>query len=218
MKIEDNNKYNKEFAAKRAGESLVGTVLLIAIALFLGNLLLPINLTYYFWDYYWIVIVYLIISGIGTYRSFKRSLDVSGHIQNIREYYRFPVAGFKQSIARGESFKLLLDKRIDIMKFLSPIPILIYGIGVYVDDKSFLQKTTTFFSYTLNFKDALIYGGFGLFIIYIFGLIHLLKKHKRISLEVIRYQEELIFYEELLVSTEKSRRAEYRESINRLIN
>src|SRR5690606_36050816 len=131
-----------------------------------------------------------------TYKSYKRFLDVSGHIQNIREYYRFPIAGFKQSIARGESFKLLVDKKIDTLKFLSPIPILIYGIGIYVDDKSFLQKTTNIFSYTFNYKDALIYGGFGLFIIYIFWVVNLLKKHKRICLELLRYQEEVLFYEE----------------------
>jgi hypothetical protein len=218
MKIKDNNKYNKEFAFKRSLESMLGSIILIVILLYSGNLLLPINFTDYIWDYYWIILIFLIVSSMKTYVSYKRFLDVTGHIQNIKEYYRFPIAGFKQSIARGESFKLIIDKRIDIYKFLSPIPLLIYGIGIYVDDKLFLQKNTTMFSYTVNYKDGLIYGGFTLFILYVLWLVHLLSKHKRICLETTRYQEALIFYEELLNSTEKTRRLDYRETINSLTN
>jgi len=218
MKTEERKKYNKGYAIKSAIKSMLVLLALIIFLLYIGNSLLPTKVTDYFWRYSWIIFLYLIYSGYRNYQNLKEFLDDSLHIQLIKEKYRFPIAEFKEVVAITQVFLAVVEKKIDIAKFFTPIPFIVYGIGVYVDDKVFLQKTTDLFGNIIIYKDLMIYGGFICFGLYLLGLNRLLERHKQLSLRIVRFQSELFFYEELLLSEEKVRKKEYIDTIKSILD
>ncbi|MNF07553.1 hypothetical protein D3C80_2077540 [compost metagenome] len=61
----------------------------------------------------------------------------------IKKDFDFPVSEFKSMALTYKSNIEIQEKKLDILKIFSPVPVLIYGLGVYIEKKSRLHQLTS---------------------------------------------------------------------------
>lgn len=145
----------------------------------------------------WVLIFIVIIYSLLVYKDFKKEHDILIATDKIYQCYREKaIIEFKVLYSLFETKSKIAEKKLDILKFFSPFPLLIYFLGLYIDNKSVLFKTIDIATYTIGINYILMYLGFGLIVLYLYSLIKVYLLYKEKFEIMQKFHEEIIRCEE----------------------
>lgn len=201
LDFKEKNKMNFQVSARRAFFDSLGTALvmglIISIIIQLAKVFLPESFQSILSNkyIYFLLLAYIIYEGFKKYFRIKRYLDISDVISDIRRD-DYPTSSFKSYILSYENSRNIAEKKLDLLKLFTPIPILIYLFGIYVDNKPILNRILEFGSYNISLNEALMYIGVGAIFTYIYFLKTIFTEYKSSSNNFVRFQSGLLEHEE----------------------
>ncbi|WP_141499706.1 hypothetical protein [Paenibacillus luteus] len=210
---------NRKYAFFSTLKSTSVTVILLIIIYYIGNHYLPVVLFEYSKHLKWLLVLYLAYSFYIDYSRLLDYLNQGDHIQIIKERSKYPIAKFKNAIGMNEVFLELCDKKIEFVKYTSPVPFIIFFWGLVIsnNDLKMLTEKLPYIGLNINYKDGLVYLGYALFGIYLLLIRHYLYAYKIQYLKLQEYKNELQTYEEILLSIKETRRVDYEETIELIL-
>ncbi|MNK75983.1 hypothetical protein D3C87_955380 [compost metagenome] len=137
--------YQTKLSINKAVISTVTSLIFYGLILYLGQYVLPSQYSELIYNQYVIIGVILVCFLIG-FNRYKELKDLFSHvnaISMIKKDFDFPVSEFKSMALTYKSNIEIQEKKLDILKIFSPVPVLIYGLGVYIEKKSRLHQLTS---------------------------------------------------------------------------
>ncbi|MDR3601429.1 MAG: hypothetical protein P4L49_13275 [Desulfosporosinus sp.] len=190
-------KANIRNAARRGIIRVILLLIFFFLIFQLGTLFLPGDFESWIRRPYMLVFVFGAILYLG-YKEYKffRSDDFAAIYEATRGVDRETALASLKSLALfKETHRNIAEKKLELMKFYSPIPILIYALGVYLDKKPILSETINFIIVKTQVSEALKYLGFGLFFVYIFLIVDFFNSYKNLSFDYCFFQSRVFEYE-----------------------
>ncbi len=151
------------------------------------------------------IVLFSIFYGIKQLRTFTSNRKKIEAIESAKSDSH-PLATLKQFVLYCEVQRDIRLKKLDILKSLSPIPVVIYGLGVYLESKKLIEEDISFAYFYISVKELALYFGLFALLIYVYHFVTAYNDYKQFCEDYIRYKVEEIHYEEILLSTEKIRR------------
>ncbi|HZG15710.1 MAG TPA: hypothetical protein VE710_11895 [Candidatus Bathyarchaeia archaeon] len=188
--------YQKYFA-KRAVIHTLTLIILSLIISQIGKTLYPDWYIILFTDYTW-WIIFIVASYLG-YKKYRDLCDLSNRwdfIYNLKQEEMSYAKLEKLAVSTGIR-REAIDKKIDILKSLSPIPLLLFIAGIYINNQNILSKEILIFSKKLLLGDILMYLGIGTPVVYLYFLFASYKAYENISYQLSEYKGESIVMKEI---------------------
>lgn len=201
MKEELKREYKqiKSFAFKRVLQQKFIEFSLILLVIIFSDKTFNIGILNFIWNHrsYWQWVILLIfISFIKDYNDKVKFLDRESNIRHIKVYHQNPKATFEVLLEGHQTRLDIIKNKTDILKTFSPIPIIIFVVGLFFQDK---------------LKDNL-YESIGLIIavcLYILKVYRLNKQFKECRLSIEKYKLAIHYIENPDCFDEKPRESIY---------
>lgn len=194
---------NARIALDMALESFVRSAFALFVATIICAVVLPADIRTVAFRLLWIVIIYSVFVSIKIYKRTKSSLTELAQIEELKLYDDYPLAALKSYSLNSDCWAKIYDKKLDRLKAFTPIPFIIFMLGMFSNNNVMLEKSIILFSIDIRTSEFLVLLAFGVTIIYIFVYNSLVNKYQQQILIYSRYQKEIFEYEERLQSLEK---------------
>lgn len=205
---EDEKRTNRITALKKAGINIIGGVCLVAILIIIFKNFFPDFLSLknkifqYFLSFLFVFIVY---KNFVYYKKIVKFLDDSSYLRkkkrecDSREYIKL----LNSAIMNCNHFKEVIKMKIDILKSLAPLPVLVFILGLIIEDKLFKILNLTF-SNSISLSNLTIEQITVMIVIaslfyYIYEFRTTFVRYKEIVADYYRYKERLEDYKSELV-------------------
>ncbi|PPA87910.1 hypothetical protein C4A76_10540 [Brevibacillus laterosporus] len=146
-----------------------------------------------------------LLRGIKRYRTIKIN-SRKAEVAESTHFDTYPLASIRALMLDYEVRRDLSLKKVDIWKSLSPLPVLVYGMGLYLESKKMIEYQISYMGFSIEVKEIALYCGILLLLYYCFLLWSAYKDYEQYSFDYIRFKKEEIRYEEALLSLEKTRK------------
>ncbi|NLW48940.1 MAG: hypothetical protein GXY86_16620 [Firmicutes bacterium] len=83
------------------------------------------------------------------------------------------------------------SKKIDILKYFSPFSFLPFFLGLFIDNKPFMNRVTPILDLKMSIHDLIIYVGFLIFFVYIISIYNTYFDYQQANMTIEAYQNEL---------------------------
>lgn len=149
---------------------------------YLGRLFFP-DIAKFFINYYFWVVYLLFVIGL-CYKDYKDIKDYSEHLDMIYQTKKEKMSHAKldKYSVWASVFAEIHKTKLDMLKTFSPIPIIIFILGIYVNNSTSISNQLSLFSIELKLGDLLMYSGIGIPVFYfyfIYSTFTTYKKHMR---------------------------------------
>jgi hypothetical protein len=152
---------------------------------FIGKEFFPklseIIFTSYCWTIYFLIVLYL------GYRRYRELKDFSNHFDFIYSEEQ-SYAKMEQLAIWAETLTEIQKTKLDLLKYFSPIPLLIFILGVYVNNNSSINNNINMFSIELQCGDVLMYLGIGVPIFYYSFLYSTFQSYRKSARKMMDYK------------------------------
>ncbi|WP_236642460.1 hypothetical protein, partial [Paenibacillus sp. MAEPY2] len=182
--------------------SFISKMILMIIVSYLGKTFFPDVSKFMFSIYFWLVYAILII-GI-CYKDYKELKDFSKHLDMIYETKKekLSYANLEKYAVWSGTFAEISKTKLDMLKTFSPIPIIIFILGVYTNNNSSINNKINIFSAELLLGDLLMYLGVGIPIFYFYFIYSSFSTYKKHMRRTMDYKAEaIVTKEEIKVSS-----------------
>lgn len=188
---------------KRAISSFISKMFLMIIVSYLGKTFFPDVSKLMFSIYFWLVYVILVI-GI-CYKDYKELKDFSKHLDMIYETKKekLSYAKLEKYAVWSGTFAEISKTKLDMLKTFSPIPIIIFILGVYTNNNSSINNKINIFSTELLLGDLLMYLGVGIPIFYFYFIYSSFSTYKKHMRRTMDYKAEAIVAKEEIKESSK---------------
>lgn len=182
---------NKFFLIK-AVYRVITMFILISIVFYIGRIFFPewneIIFTEYFWFIYSLIALYL---GYIRYRELK---DISEHLQFIFDNKKEELSStiMEQCVICSETYVEINKTKLDILKSLSPVPLVIFIFGIYMNDNSIINNEIHILSSKLFVGDILMFIGISIPIFYIYYLFSAFRSYSKSARIMADYKSESV--------------------------
>ncbi|MGQ4678633.1 hypothetical protein ACL9RQ_006440 [Paenibacillus polymyxa] len=181
---------------KRSINSFISKIILMIIVSYLGKTFFPDVSKFMFSFYFWLIYSIIVI-GI-CYKNYKEIIDFSKHMDLIYETKKekLSYAKLEMYAVWSGTFVEITKTKLDLLKTFSPIPIIIFILGLYTNNNSSINSKINLFSTELLLGDLLMYLGIGIpvfYAYYIYSTFSTYKKHMRTMMD---YKAEAIVAKE----------------------
>ncbi|GAB1157127.1 hypothetical protein YWY31_31520 [Paenibacillus illinoisensis] len=188
---------------KRAISSFISKMILMIIVSYLGKTFFSDVSKFMFSTYFWFIYAILVI-GI-CYKDYKELKEFSKHLDMIYETKKgkLSYANLEKYAVWSGTFAEISKTKLDMLKTFSPIPIIIFILGVYTNNNSSINNKINIFSTELLLGDLLMYLGVGIPVFYfyfIYSSFYTYKKHMRRTMD---YKAEAIVTKEEIKESSK---------------
>ena len=160
------------------------------------NRLLPVEIRklnfIIFMKYSSIVISFIYF--IHSFRLRKYRIKIGEDILTIRTSFHGMekvIATLKSRITCLSITKDTLLRKIDILKFISPLSLIIFITGILFEGKPILEKSLVFFDLSLTFSELIIYLSIVIFLVYSLSLYNTYYHYKAINMRIAEYEEQI---------------------------
>lgn len=173
------------------------------IVSYLGKTFFPDVSKLMFSIYFWLVYVILVI-GI-CYKDYKELKDFSKHLDMIYETKKekLSYAKLEKYAVWSGTFAEISKTKLDMLKTFSPIPIIIFILGVYTNNNSSINNKINIFSTELLLGDLLMYLGVGIPIFYFYFIYSSFSTYKKHMRRTMDYKAEAIVAKEEIKESSK---------------
>lgn len=171
-------------------------IILIVIVFYIGKVFFhkwsEVIFTQYFWFIYSIIAVYL------GYKRYKELKDFSDHLDFIADNKNEELSSviMERCVIWSEVYVEINKTKLDILKSFSPIPLIIFIFGIYMNNNSLISNEMNIFSIKLLYGDLLMYIGIGVPLFYSYYLLSVFRSYSKSSREMADYKAEIILLKE----------------------
>ncbi|MDW4528103.1 hypothetical protein R3398_17185 [Rossellomorea marisflavi] len=196
-----NIKTTISFVIKKA----VLEITFLTFVYFLGVRLKPNIITFkndYFLILFYIIILVILINWIRYGRSLYSAFRRRDFINNMIHESLDPTKEIKQGIASAEIYLDVNKERLNLIKTFSPLPILIFVLGLFFDNKSKVVFTEDFInnffnmgSFTLKLSSSFMLFSFTFTVLYFIKVGSVWARYKSTSSYLEELRMKLIYLE-----------------------
>ncbi|SMF69361.1 hypothetical protein [Paenibacillus barengoltzii] len=188
---------------KRAVSSFITKMILMIIVSYLGRTFFPdvskFMLSVYFWLVYTIIVIGICYKEYKDFKDFSKHLDLIYETKNEELSY----AKLEKFAVWSGTFAEISKTKLDILKAFSPIPIIIFILGVYTNNNSSINTKINIFSTELLLGDLLMYLGVGIPVFYFYFIYKSFSAYKKHMRRTMDYKAEAIVMKEKIRSLSK---------------
>ncbi|MGG4095308.1 hypothetical protein [Paenibacillus lautus] len=181
---------------KRAIGSFMTKMILMLIVFYLGKTFFPDVSKFMLSIYFWLVYA-ILVTGI-CYKDYKELKDFSKHLDMIYETKKekLSYAKLEKYAVWSGTFAEISKTKLDMLKTFSPIPLIIFIMGVYANNNSSINNKINIFSVELLLGDLLMYLGVGIPIFYFYFIYSSFSTYKKHMRRTMDYKAEAILTKE----------------------
>ncbi len=177
---------------QKAVFNFITKIILMLIVSYLGKTFFPEIHEVIFFSNFWSIYTTLVI--IMCFIDYQKSKDASDHYSFIRELRKedLSYAKLEKYALRSETFAEISKTKLDILKSLSPIPLIVFLLGFYTSNNANINKKISIFSTNLLLGELLMYVGVGIVVFYVYLICSSFASYKKHIRRAVDYRSESI--------------------------